>query len=163
MAARVTSGMERWIADAAPTDCEEGAGRHSRCGDSSNEVTLALGYEPFPKQQAVSRLRREVPAVWRGGRPGEIEGAADGGDPAGARAPRREHAAAAAHVSRTRAIAAALLSSATCRANSTKTFRNRSTWSRGATARPRGSDIARARATSTNTRARNFSLSASTS
>ncbi len=51
MAARVTSGMERWIADAAPTDCEEGAGRHSRCGDSSNEVTLALGYEPFPKQR----------------------------------------------------------------------------------------------------------------
>ena len=51
MAARVTSGMERWIADAAQADCEEGAARHSHGADSANGVTLALGYEPFPKQR----------------------------------------------------------------------------------------------------------------
>ncbi len=44
-----------------------------------------------------------------------------------------------------------------------KSFKNRSMWSPGGTARPRGLAIARARATSTSIRARNFFLSASTS
>ena len=34
MAARVTSGMERWLGD----------------DNAASRVTLALGYEPFPKQ-----------------------------------------------------------------------------------------------------------------
>ena len=149
----VASGLDRWLEDESARIAAENPDR----------LQCTLFYKPFAKQRLFHAAPDKVPPLRRRRRTGQIESAADGSDSAGQRARRREHAAAAPHVSRARANAAALFSPR-CSARALREFqRHRSTSSPGATDRPRDSATARRKMTCTNIKARNFFSSASTS
>ena len=102
MSATIATGAERFLADSAAQD----VATQISAGALRPKSPARL---PSVSQAAgIPRLAREIPPLrWRG-RSRQIQSAADGGDPPGQRHARREHAAAAPHVSRARAIAAAL-------------------------------------------------------
>ena len=115
------------------------------------------------KATGVSRMPGEVSTVWRAGGPGKTKALLWEAIRQAHCIRRRGHAAAAAHVSGTGGFAHQLFSPRHAARPLREATTNRSTSSPGSTARPRGSDIPRGKTTFTNTRARNFFLSASTS
>ena len=148
----ITSGVESWAQDV-----------QSENARSSRVSKVELGYDPFPKQQEFHASPAKYRLFGGAAGPGKskallMEAILQAHD-----ASRREHAAAAPHVSRARAIAAPLFSPRRSARALQQLPTNRSTWSPGRTAPPRASATVRANTTFTSIRARNFFSSASTS